>query len=158
MACSRYHSIHHHMHDHLRLFICPVEEQSSYSPMLNIAESVPSTEPVSSNSAFTQFSEFRTGIASTYCGLTFEHNTTHVGEGGGPIPVWNCVNWVKAELDGIERNSGIFGIGTDSGNEWNWWELVPGIGRIGGKWFRGAEPVPQCSTLRNRTCFPVERI
>jgi hypothetical protein len=24
--------------------------------------------------------EFRTEIASTYCGLTFKHNTMHVGE------------------------------------------------------------------------------
>jgi hypothetical protein len=39
------------------------------------------SDGIPSNFALTQFTEFRTGIASTYCGLTFEHNTMHVGEG-----------------------------------------------------------------------------
>jgi hypothetical protein len=60
------------------------------------------------------------GIASTYCRLTFEHNKMHLREGGTD--------------SGME-----FRELSQSGTDRNWWELIP-----------GAEPVPPCSTLRNR--------
>ncbi len=88
---------------------------------------IPELEPIPripSDSALTQFPEFRTRIASKYCGLTFEHNTMHVGDGGDRF---------RYGIPGIAESNGIE---TDSGN---WWELI-----------LGAEPVPQCSTLRNR--------
>jgi hypothetical protein len=42
----------------------------------------PESDGIPSNSALTQFPEFRTGIAYTYCELTFGYNTMHAGEGG----------------------------------------------------------------------------
>ncbi len=56
----------------------------------------------------------------------------HVGENGDRIPVRNSGNQVRAELAEMGVNSGIRRNQTES-------ELIP-----------GAEPVPQCSTLRNR--------
>jgi hypothetical protein len=73
--------------------------------------SIPAT---STDSESDQFPEFRSGIASTCCRLTFEHNTMHVGEGGDRF---------RYGIPGIE-----------SKRNWTESDRIPGIG---GNWFRG---------------------
>jgi hypothetical protein len=112
--------------------------------MLNIAESVPSTEPVPSDSRNSEIQskrnkmqpdgiqsnsfQFRSdsipGIAYTYWGLTFDHTTMHVSEVG--------TDSSTEFLEGMEFEW------SDFGKRWNWWELMP-----------VSEPVPNCSRSRN---------
>jgi hypothetical protein len=126
------------------MFFYHTDDQSSYSAMLNIAESVPSTEPVPSDSRNSEIqskrnkmqsdgipsasSQFRSdsipGIAYIYRVLTFHHTTMHVSEVG--------TDSSKEFLEGMELE------GSDFGNSWNWWELIP-----------GSELVSQCSISWN---------
>jgi len=71
------------------------KQQSSYSAMLNITESVPydsrkflsipefsSIPTTSTDSGSSRFPEFRTGIIYTCWGLTVDHTIMYAGEGG----------------------------------------------------------------------------
>jgi hypothetical protein len=107
-------------------------EQSSYSVMLNIAESVPSNsmnsvrsfstdsqellsmsalsliQVNSTDSVSNQFSEFRTRIAYKFSALIFDHITMHVG--GGEKQFSNGIPGIESErnyteFDGIIMNS-----------------------------------------------------
>jgi hypothetical protein len=148
-------------------------ERSSYSSMLNIAESLPDPESVPCNSSnwvpinshrFLSILEFRElsrcGIGRT--STEFRNRT----ESGGIKRNWTrflefrsgiqCNNrewaiattgcWLNPEILGIPRNwfrETVLLVETDSENIRNWRELIP-----------GAEPVPPCSTSRNRIYSP----
>ncbi len=62
--------------------------------MLNIVE----LEGIPSNSGLTQFPEFRTGVAYTYWGLTFDHTPMQVVEAGDRF------RYGISGMDGIDGN------------------------------------------------------